>query len=681
MVISQRKAIQIKLMAATSMLLVACIMLISASYAWFTLSTAPEITGITTNVGANGNLEIALATTETWNNPENVLTTTSKNDNVTVTNTTWGNLVTLSDPSYGLDGITLMPARLSYANGFLGFNPLYVPEYGTDGRVSSLVPATYGMYGAKGYESSVLQQRGVNAIGVASGMTDRQAAYRNLKANFSDGATGASGTASNTLTTYGSTLASIAVNYGLIGDGATYNQTQYDAVVSVLTALEGIKADLDVAWEDAVLAYAASNKGEDVTAINTEETFLEFQEIFKSENGYTYDADAKTVTVAMSDGTSVVITLPESFVTFKSKTSEIDTAIANAKAQIISSDATEYDGNYTWAEISKILTPLINTTGIKVNGYTVDQIKTDKNLLIQSLGSGIVVQLSEDSGVFYDIAALCGNYSVNIILAVEEYGIDNLPATMKTDAKTVLANTVMNEINTAGEPEGKGEASNYLTDLYGYQIDFLLRTNASNSDLLLQQEGTQRIYDDSTNTETLGLGSTMTFQSSSSTFGVTNMIDLMKNIRVVFTDKDNKIVGIAVLDIDYETTTTDGTTTTTYIGKGSKVDEATSTITACLKLVDCKFVDGVLVPSSITDKYAADENQVLIENMPANTAVKLSALVYLDGDAVTNADVANAATSMTGALNLQFASSATLVPMDNTALKGEATSSETPSGS
>ena len=59
---SDVKSIRKKLMAAVAMLLVACIMVVSSSYAWFTLSTAPEVTGIQTSVGANGNLEIALAT-------------------------------------------------------------------------------------------------------------------------------------------------------------------------------------------------------------------------------------------------------------------------------------------------------------------------------------------------------------------------------------------------------------------------------------------------------------------------------------------------------------------------------------------------------------------------------------------------------------------------------------------
>ena len=48
-----------------------------------------------------------------------------------------------------------------------------------------------------------------------------------------------------------------------------------------------------------------------------------------------------------------------------------------------------------------------------------------------------------------------------------------------------------------------------------------------------------------------------------------------------------------------------------------------------------------------------------------NQAHALSVLVYLDGTQVTNADVAaTGSTSMTGTMNLQFSSSATLVPME-----------------
>ena len=60
----RRRDIKTKLLAAIGMLLVSSIMMVSTTYAWFTLSTAPEVKGINTAVGANGNLEMALLPTD-----------------------------------------------------------------------------------------------------------------------------------------------------------------------------------------------------------------------------------------------------------------------------------------------------------------------------------------------------------------------------------------------------------------------------------------------------------------------------------------------------------------------------------------------------------------------------------------------------------------------------------------
>lgn len=105
---SEYRSIRKKLMAAIAMVLVASIMMVSASYAWFTLSTAPEVTGITTSIGSNGNLEIALRTGDL-----NSITTSDGGLTFPDANTTWGNLVDLSDESYHLDEMQLRPSRLN----------------------------------------------------------------------------------------------------------------------------------------------------------------------------------------------------------------------------------------------------------------------------------------------------------------------------------------------------------------------------------------------------------------------------------------------------------------------------------------------------------------------------------------------------------------------------------------
>ncbi|MBQ1848137.1 MAG: hypothetical protein II135_09045, partial [Clostridia bacterium] len=154
-------SIKKKLGAAICMLLIAAIMMISSTYAWFTLSTAPEVKGIQTNVGANGNLEIALLSgTALFSDQDDLGILSAIGDSmdvagkdVTVANATWGNLVDLST-AYGLNTVTMLPSALNISEilddsnqstGEYTINsdsPLLAPLYGSDGRVISVITET-----------------------------------------------------------------------------------------------------------------------------------------------------------------------------------------------------------------------------------------------------------------------------------------------------------------------------------------------------------------------------------------------------------------------------------------------------------------------------------------------------------------------------------------------------------
>lgn len=128
-----------KIFAAAMMLAIAIISAASATYAWVTLSASPEVTSIDTTVAANGSLEIAMAnSTGAAPGRSTAGDSTGKDSNVVRANTTWGNLVNLSDPSYGLANVVLRPAALNSTTGLLT-NPLYGVEYGDDGRVTGTV--------------------------------------------------------------------------------------------------------------------------------------------------------------------------------------------------------------------------------------------------------------------------------------------------------------------------------------------------------------------------------------------------------------------------------------------------------------------------------------------------------------------------------------------------------------
>lgn len=136
-------SIKKKTYAAVALLLISALLLTASSFAWLTLSLRPQLAGVSTTVGANGNLEIALAS------KEHLLQLSNKNmyeeDGEFVFSTgeafhdnlLWGNILDLSDSRYGLDQLILRPSLLNILNRAIQTNnPLLVADYGEDGRMA-----------------------------------------------------------------------------------------------------------------------------------------------------------------------------------------------------------------------------------------------------------------------------------------------------------------------------------------------------------------------------------------------------------------------------------------------------------------------------------------------------------------------------------------------------------------
>lgn len=664
MVISQSKSIQKKLLAATAMLLVACIMLISASYAWFTLSTAPEITGITTTIGANGNLEIALADPSTWGNPDGIKTNVGDS-----TNTTWGNIIDLSQ-GYGLENISLYPSRLNITGSSISAAPLSVPKYGADGRPADFLLAQYAYYSAQnGYLISE-DYHGVRIIGTSSSMTDRQLAYRSAKIALANAISEAKAAAKSSLETNGTDLANVIMKKAVdTGDTVTFTSADLDVIDNVLTGVTTAQAKMLKAWEAAVISYAASHTGEaQGSGVDTEEKYLTFKN--GMETSYTVDATGKAVTAG-----AITVVLPDDFITYYGDLGTLATKINQAKEASATLRSTNTEG-ITWAELRGVLNYIINPDNVTINGHSTGTVKDHLNDLLSDVldQKGIQVEMPTGSGVYADIADFCGDYSATVLLQGITYnditlGTAEKPirATMttKTTVTTPYFTSASNTVTNAGAPSGQGANSSKLSDYYGYTVDFYMRTNAANANLLLQTDETQRIYGDSTNEETLGGGSNMTFTSSSVEFSTDKMKELMSAIRVVFTDGDGKILAVAVLDTNVNAVNDSIVKADLKLCAYTleTVDNKTM-----LKITDDETKEGTQ-PKFLTEQT--------ITALTQNQAVRVSATVYLDGDYVTNAMVANATQSMTGKLNLQFATDAKLVPMDDAALKGTTTGGTT----
>lgn len=626
-----------KLMGAVCMLLVASIMMISATYAWFTLSTAPEITGITTSVGANGNLEMALLsgnvnalTTQEGGVASSMAVVADK-----VANLTWGNLVDLSDDSYGLQSISLKPARFNNAGSWATGNLLSIPVYGADGRVKDLANNTQasGKFNAANntWENVDPMPVGVRAIGTNDNLTAQQSGLMSAKAAYNSKISEAQSTIRQALSNNAQGLANAVTQLAMSSSDATITPENEAAINSMITATDNSLKLIDEAYKQAILAVA--------TTIDTD---AGYKAAVAAVNGA---ASAKAALTAAQDSG---ITIP----------AQIDTAVNNLEAQ-----KTTVAGAKNNADYKAKLTALIDTEKVTVNGYNAkatDDPATDLmvNGEINSTfmgkmtkDGGVRVEMPDGSGVFAYIATVVGNYSAasEITITFKGLSVSNMPSTMVT--KVTVDPTLGNALQAVQAAGTSAGATTTLSDTYGYMIDLAFRTNAVNSYLQLQTEGKQRVYSDSESAATQGAGSSMTFKAVTNAQGNALLKDeevksLMKSIRVTFLDPNGNGSQLAVLDMSTAKATADG-------------------IKADLKLGN--YVDGNFVPVANAPGTDYDDS-ITLAKLNQNQAQSLSVVVWLDGDTVDNGDVANAAQSITGSMNLQFSSSVELQPMRNTAL-------------
>lgn len=649
---SRRKGdIKSKLVAAICMLMVSCIMVVSSTYAWFTLSTAPEVTGITTAIGANGNLEMALLPSS--NAPGAKYTVAEAlaaignatgSETGTGINLTWGNLVDLSDASYGLNKITLYPSKLNYTAGStttkdtLGANYLGVPEYGSDGRFDEL---NNGKANAFIYTGASFDKDGwgVRAVGTSSGESAHKLAYKNALNTAISAHNEALKLAKEACATGGSQLGTLAVKKATDAN-AQYTQDDVMALKNAYTALDLSLDKIEESLKYYIIANYLANNSIEETALNTTLSKMENKALSELKGGTYSDETFNTCANALAELQSAV----ESNLT----------ALENIT-----------DSEFAWDKISSCVSALANVDKMKLNGQFISyymEKDSENNFLhvselVNAMSSGnLQLQVNgtdaDGNGLYVGLANFVDSFSTPVTIRdVSAMGItvSELKATMvvtatqnpaylpnaKTTAKTINDEAVF----------GTGTSS--LSDFYGYIIDLAFRTNASDSQLLLQTDAIDRIYSDKdgdSTSATMGGGSTMSFTTSGD-FTADQLAKLMGNIRVVlFNPANSEIYGYARLDASTKTVATTGTT---------------SEVTMKLKMWDMT-ANAESGEGSTT--YGAWASSQKITDLTQNEATAVSALVYLDGENLTNADVGNA--QLEGKMNIQFASSASLTPME-----------------
>ena len=289
-----------RLVAAICMLLISSLMLVSTSYAWLTLSAAPEARGIDTSIAGNGSLEIALVPADgdvaKISSGRGGADTYFGNGATTLTvnaNTFWGNIVNLNDASYGIGSVTLAPARMNVAGGVVdAAKPFSVPTYAYDGRIKEAKDARLVSYDPENAENPLAgtgdlgtggNKRGVRIICDDSNNTfgyvvDLAFRLNTVAASDTNGklilqaeAVDRAGLGAGSVTTqgHGSTLSFQKTTTEGEGDSATTTVTDADPTSADVIAYYGAiriafvsnlgKAALETGEQTEVLAYARAD--------------------------------------------------------------------------------------------------------------------------------------------------------------------------------------------------------------------------------------------------------------------------------------------------------------------------------------------------------------------------------------------------------------------------------------
>lgn len=770
---SEFKSIQKKLVGAVAMVLVACIMVVSSSYAWFTLSTAPEVKGIQTSVGSNGNLEIALRMEKALSEIENGEGLTGA-----AANETWGNLVDLSfNDIYGLDRLSLAPSRLNSKktvayrekytytdvtvekelevgapygakaddgevittlgtltmkdNGGAATNdkaqaksftyakieterPVYsyslvtdsgylrTPQYGTDGRITSITANTVnGIFNPEknAFNGQQGDDYGVRGVGVTSNISPEQLAMRNAKATVRLAISNSKDAAIASLRNDAVAMANMIIQAKLASN-PTYTAEDKAALNAAIGNLEEIVAMLEDALKEAIVAVGLSEgksfTKDKVSLYNDEKTAAAI-----SVDGVTLTwLTASTSQVAdMNAAIAKLITMTNTLSNAKSK---VETSPADALSAMLSSSDVVLVNGSTRLEVDEAATNLGTTATLVMDSNTI---------------------ITIEGGIYATIAEFRGNYSAEKVDVKVDFSGTTYAEQVNQMMGSYVVERQLNIATDAAQPangyhleyvrfwmEGltvSGSSSDVLiSDYYGYVLDFAFRTNAKNSSLLLQTAPASRVNGAE---GVQGAGSYMKYKAESSEYSTEQMIDLMKAIRVVFTDDTGAIYGVAALDMSAEAVS--GVyTSATELEVGDTITTAEDEIylvSAVSQTVRRTLADGTVDAEAANNTYytydsityqkgqysldaegyitaylymygfTIDTNGIMelsddklstnsITALQQNIAQGVSVLVYLDGDHMDNGDVAISGNSMTGTMNLQFASSADLIPMQYT---------------
>ncbi|MBQ7604441.1 MAG: hypothetical protein IJU75_05755 [Clostridia bacterium] len=698
--IKQRKTpihrIKSKLYSAVAMLVLSAVMLSVSTYAWVTISANPEVSGINTSIAGNGFLQVALLGTETtgtgtyvMSHPtgggrgQSMLISTVSN---TEANNHYGNIVDLSN-GYGLDGITLTPARLNLikSGNSVQINPQYpliVPVYGKDGRVIRLQDAPKAHYDVESDLFEDTAHWGVNVIGYKSELNDAQS--QTVVRSVSRESIRAE--AAQYIYHYREQIRNDLISaleaasddiFGVINKTTLilwmptlygWEDEDIQCVRNISNMLSQVASESDIALRWAFLAYCVS----DSTHFDSEneEQMAELGRIYKQfqtmplipGEGDTSDFNIRSV--ADANGYASLVTAIDAINQVKTRVAAANVYLdagqpGNAGACIISVTGSYImNGGTTPNQVFTLYSNgRINTASNK--GYFAN-LRTGRTTdTFFFVGGNNVVS----DGLFQAMARVVGDYTAtlqsdfifsNLIANTEKTYTYDLKVTSKNTSSLSQYNeqtntgtlgqiyTAVSELQTSGTVPL--EINRFGVNAYGYQIDLAFLSN-ENGSLILERDGIDRLTGQTgSNSQSAELFDE-SCQGNGSTFSFTRAIDLsdaqvsaiLGCLRIVFALTDGQIQAVGVPMVQ----TVKGDIVTGQIRLYNVNQAATAN-------------EGILTLGSEIASNA-------VTTIQRNRELDVSVIVYLDGDQVKSGYTsASRGFSLDGTLNLQFRNSSAL---------------------
>lgn len=657
-----------KLSAAGLGLLVAAIVAVSATFAWITLSRAPEVTGIATTLSGNGALEIALSKPD-GSQPDNfdIDEGAPAKTDVVSSNLQWGNLVNLSDASYGIDNLALRPAQLNTSN--LLNSPLWGASYGGDGRITQL-DSNYAY--AKYKDGTFITSKDLGVRAIATYTTTISDASQREYIEVRDAVTAAHQAVNEA---YGNDRDGVPTKFGALGtmiskyaqdklDGSSPGTNLAPYLGDMIPLYEAVQEVMEKQKE----AYVAlANLQSYLHANNTGGEYkpMTWKELVDNQLDYTAQ-DSKT------DSKNGVVSLVglKDFIK--------DLGIIENDVSLLHQYKADYEENGTayywgtWSKTEEFAHPLNKIVAdlIDHGSMTIDLNDDGKERKVTGLGKNDASALLGANGKNRKAYVYNGVLKRLEQLAVDEsYRLNGrgectirvsyvLTITVYGKAYTKASGASDFALNYSRSTEGKElvPSDQVAEDTYGMVVDFWVRTNHETTKLtlegatvtdeegeILRYDGVNRIWGATGAAESGTLTRESTTQGGGSCYvyyadtpeDQSRSLRLLEAMKVAFVSASGELLAQGEMD------------TQNYWAQNGR-------ITVPLALNS---------ETKTTYTYKDKQNNELvgraITTLQMDDAQRITAIVYLDGTQLTN-DMVLAASEIQGQLNLQFGSSENL---------------------